>query len=394
MQRAPVASRWRPLSFNAMDPKLADVPALTAAGFEALQRGDAKAARESLEQAIASGKADAQTWFGLSLLHRRLGATTEESAALDETLKLDPHHLPALIAKGDLYAKARDARAANSYYAAALKLAAAQPSLPSQWRPELARIEATCQSFARDYEAHLLRALVGKGVGDEDSARFGHAIDLLLGKRQIYFQQPKHFFFPELPQIQFYDRRIFPWARDLERHTASIREELRAVVQNGTGIVPYIQREAHRPAFNVRGLLDNPDWGAFYLIQSGDEVAVPMCRIKGRAPAVLFSLLRPGARIPPHHGFMNTRLICHLPLIVPPDCALRVGNETHRWREGELVVFDDSIEHEAWNLSQELRVVLIFDVWRPELSAKEQTLVAAMLESIDRFGGARREWSE
>jgi aspartyl/asparaginyl beta-hydroxylase (cupin superfamily) len=305
--------------------------------------------------------------------------------------------------------KVRDLRAADSYYAAAIKLAAALPPLSAEWKSEIQRIQAACVSFGRDFETHLRAALAAKGLGNQGTDRFGHAIDLLLGKRRIYLQQPKQFFFPELPQIQFYDRRMFAWAAALEAQTDLIREELRAVVKAGTDIVPYIQRQAHRPAFNTRGLLDNPDWGAFYLIKSGAQVvanalrcpgtmaalaAVPLCQIEARTPSVLFSLLRPGARIPPHHGFLNTRLICHLPLIVPPDCALRVGNETRGWREGELVVFDDSIEHEAWNLSQELRVVLIFDIWRPELSETEQTLVAAMLESIDRFGGPRREWSE
>jgi aspartate beta-hydroxylase len=102
----------------------------------------------------------------------------------------------------------------------------------------------------------------------------------------------------------------------------------------------------------------------------------------------LFSLLRPGVRIPPHHGFTNARLICHLPLIVPSDCgALRVGNESRPWREGELMLFDDSMEHEAWNNSGELRAVLLFDVWRPELSQMERGLVSTMLASIRQAGG-------
>jgi len=121
---------------------------------------------------------------------------------------------------------------------------------------------------------------------------------------------------------------------------------------------------------------------------------VPLCRIDNRTPSVLISLLRPGVRIPPHHGFMNARLICHLPLVVPPQCALRVGNETRAWHEGQVVIFDDSMEHEAWNLSQEPRAVLIFDVWRPELSEQERSLVAAMLGAIDRFDGPRRTWTE
>jgi aspartyl/asparaginyl beta-hydroxylase (cupin superfamily) len=78
---------------------------------------------------------------------------------------------------------------------------------------------------------------------------------------------------------------------------------------------------------------------------------------------------------------------------VPDQCGLRVGNEVRPWREGELLIFDDSIEHEAWNRSNEIRVVLLFDIWRPELSQDERTLLSAMLTSIDRFG-PRGEWSE
>lgn len=380
-----------------------------AAGFEALERGDLLAARASFERAISAGATDAGICFGLSRVHHRSGAAADESAALDETLKLEPRHLPALIAKGDLYSLMEDVRAAASYYRAAIDIAPSLKSLPAEWHRELRRVEAACERFARDYQAHLLAALAAEGLAGPGTARFTHAIDLLLGKRQIYFQQPKHFFFPELPQIQFYDRRIFPWTEMLESKTAVIREELRGILATGNAFVPYIQRSAHRPAFDPRGLLDNPDWGAFHLMKSGAEVAenaarcprtlaalrdLPMCEIEGRTPTVLFSLLRPGAHILPHHGFMNTRLICHLPLIVPPGCALRVGNDTRAWREGELVVFDDTIEHEAWNPTQESRVVLIFDVWRPELSNKEQALVAAMLKAIDQFGGPRREWTD
>jgi len=60
----------------------------------------------------------------------------------------------------------------------------------------------------------------------------------------------------------------------------------------------------------------------------------------------------------------------------------------------ELVVFDDSIEHEAWNLSQELRVVLLFDVWRRELSAEERALVAALLTAVSQFDGAEAPWAD
>jgi len=386
-----------------------DALASTAAGFEALKRGDPEAARESFRRVISAGAADSRAWFGLSLAHRHLAAHAEESEALEQALRIDPRHIPSLIAKGDLYARQGDLRAAASYYDAVTKLVASLPSVPAELRNELARVDAARKGIARDFEAHLLAGLSAHGLGGPGSERFSHAVDLLLGKRQIYLQQPKYFFFPELPQIQFYDRHQFPWVDAVEQETDAIRAELRAILASGSGFVPYIQRTAHRPVFDTKGLLNNADWGAYYLIQDGAEVPgnvtqcprtlaalrdVPLCRIAGRTPSVLFSLLRPGARIPPHHGFMNTRLICHLPLIVPPACGLRVGNETRAWTEGELMVFDDSIEHEAWNSSAELRVVLLFDVWRPELSDKERALVGGMLESIDRYGGPRQKWTE
>jgi aspartate beta-hydroxylase len=385
-----------------------DVKATIAAGFDALRRGDLPSARDLFTRAIESGKAEPNAWYGLSVVQRKLGTPAEEHAALDKVIGIDPRHIPALIAKGDLYARSGDLPSATSYYHAVLKLGAAMQSPPPELRQEMQRIDAACQRFAKEYEAHLLAAVDKAGAGKQGSERFTHAIDLLLGKRQIYFQQPKHFFFPELPQVQFYDRRQFPWAAPLESKTDAIRAELRAVLAAGAAdFEPYVQPEADRPNFNTKGLLNNADWSACYLIRNGVDVPemaarcpitmaalreVPLCRIEGRTPSVIFSALRPGARIPPHNGYTNVRLICHLPLIVPGNCALRVGNETRPPREGELVVFDDSIEHEAWNNSNELRVILLFDIWRPELSLDERAQVAATLECIDRFG-PRREWS-
>ena len=100
----------------------------------------------------------------------------------------------------------------------------------------------------------------------------------------------------------------------------------------------------------------------------------------------LFSRLKPGTHIKPHNGLLNTRLICHLPIIVPPDCALRVGSETRAWREGEMLIFDDSIEHEAWNRSQDDRIVLLFEIWRPEISAAEREALTRIFEVIGTYG--------
>ena len=119
---------------------------------------------------------------------------------------------------------------------------------------------------------------------------------------------------------------------------------------------------------------------------------VPLNQLPNRSPSVMFSLLRPHARIPPHNGLINTRLICHLPLIVPPGCGFRVGNENRHWQEGKAWVFDDSIEHEAWNPSDQTRVILLFEIWRPELTEQERLLVQALFAAIDAQSGQKPAW--
>ena len=82
----------------------------------------------------------------------------------------------------------------------------------------------------------------------------------------------------------------------------------------------------------------------------------------------------------PHTGVTNTRLTVHLPLIVPPGCGFRVGATTREWLPGKAWVFDDTIQHEAWNLSDTPRAILIFDIWNPLLSAAERELVQTATE--------------
>jgi aspartyl/asparaginyl beta-hydroxylase (cupin superfamily) len=374
-----------------------------------MQRGDLHAARLHFEQAVAANAADAAVWLGLAKMHRALGQSVQADRALDRALELDAYYFPALLAKGDMFMERGDGRAASAFFGAAIKAAARYPTLPDEWRAELRRAETLARQYRREFEAHLLSSLTRAGFDASAGGRFAHAVDLLLGKREVFAQQPKFFYYPELPQIQFFDSGLFPWVGALESEFEAIRSEARAVLDADTDFVPYVQRESSRPVFNERGLLNNTDWGAFFLIKDGVTVEanaarcprtfaalskIPLSRIEKRTPSVLLSLLRPGARIPPHHGFMNARLIGHLPLIVPPNCGLRVGNETRSWREGEVLLFDDSIEHEAWNLSAEPRIVLIFDVWRPELSARERELIAATLTAVDAFGGPPRPWTE
>jgi aspartyl/asparaginyl beta-hydroxylase (cupin superfamily) len=263
-----------------------------------------------------------------------------------------------------------------------------------------------CDRYAAEYEGFIRDRMAAAGLG-APQGRFAQSLDLMLGKKQIYLQQPRYYYFPELPQIQFYDRSTFPWLDRLEAATDAIRGELLAVLEEEGAFKPYIEYDPARPPADYAGLLGNPDWSAWYLWRDGAPVPdhaarcpktlealadAPLARTEGRTPSIMVSLLRPGAHIAPHNGFINTRLICHLPLIAPPGCRFRVGNDERRWEEGRAWVFDDTIEHEAWNDSDQTRVILLFDIWRPELSEEERAFVSAMLQAVDAYGGERRAW--
>jgi aspartyl/asparaginyl beta-hydroxylase (cupin superfamily) len=172
------------------------------------------------------------------------------------------------------------------------------------------------------------------------------------------------------------------------------------VLGSEEGFQPYLEYAADQPQNQFAELNQSPRWSAFHLLKDGKPVAgnsercpvtmatlagTPQPDQPGRTPVAMFSLLQPKTHIPPHVGVSNARLVVHLPLIVPPDCGFRVGNDTCGWEPGKAFVFDDTIEHEAWNNSDQLRVVLIFDTWHPHLTDAERKLVTAMSQGVQAF---------
>jgi aspartate beta-hydroxylase len=242
--------------------------------------------------------------------------------------------------------------------------------------------------------------------GREALARFDACLAIQVGERRAEFadprQKPSMLYFPGLPATPWHERGAFAWLEAFERETSAIREELRAVMpRTDRGERVFLSDEAER-----RGLAGGsgaPSWKGFYFWRHGERrdenhalcprtsaalEALPLVRIRGNAPEVMFSVLTPGTHILPHRGVTNTRAVCHLPLLVPEDCALVVGGEARAWNEGEAVVFDDTYEHEAWNRGSRARVVLIVDVWNPHLTTAERDAVARLAEVMADFSKA------
>ena len=371
----------------------ADADRLAHQGLEALRRGDGDGARAIFDQLVTDAPPDVpRPWLPLAQACRLVGDPAGEATALQALLKEQPRNLPALLLMADRKRLDGDDRAANTFYSAALNQASVMREVPAALHPLLRQAEAFKKEASQRFAAHVEAAVAG-----EMSPRVAQSVDLLLGRRELYLQQPSMFYFSGLPQRPFYAREEFTWVSELEAATPAIRAELEAVTE---GFRPYVEGNADRPRPN-NPLLDDPAWSALHLWRGGEIVAenaarfpatmaalakLPIPRIAGRSPMALFSRLTPGAHIQPHHGLLNTRLICHLPIIAPPGCGLRVGADTHEWREGELVLFDDSFEHEAWNRGSATRTVLLFEIWKPEIADQERADLTRLFEAIDTYG--------
>ena len=385
-----------------MSTSIENTQELTQTAFATLQAGNNQQAREMFERIVASSSADATCLLGLAHACFRLGDAEATLAAVDGALESDPSSLRALLFKADFLEQDGRSRAALEYYQHALALAANGAELTEDVRQGLQRAQQACNRKDGEYRDFLNEKLKADGYSASPaSRRFQESIELIFGEKEIFYQEPRRYYFPGLPQIQFYEREQFDWAPDLEACTAAIRQELLDVLGQKDKFSPYLQADSNHLGRYDEGLLNNDDWGALYLWEHGKLVeenaslfpqtlaaleSAPMPMIERQAPMALFSSLKPKTNIPPHNGVLNTRLICHLPIIVPEPCgALRVGNEQRRWRESELLIFDDSIQHEAWNHSAEQRVVLLFEIWRPELNEEERRLVTLLLAAVKEY---------
>ena len=364
--------------------------------MQALRAGDGSTARARFLEIVEAGKADADVWLAVALSEQQLGDHGAAHRAIDHALAMDSKNLRALLIKADCLQKEGQKRAASVYYRTVAGMVPDLNAAP----PDVAQEVRRARKASEDHNAAFETFIRDQMAQHPESHRFDEALDLLTGKKQRFIQNPRAFFFPGLPNIQFYPREMFPWIEALEAATDDIQNELHGVMASPEAFAPYIHTHENQPVDESHSLLNDKNWSAHYLWRDGalqeqnaakcpktlDAVnAAPLEHIPGRAPMVLFSQLQAGAKIEPHTGFLNTRLICHLPLIAPKGCALRVGNEVREWRKGQAFVFDDSIEHEAWNRADTTRVVLIFAIWRPELSQEERALVSELMQAVDRF---------
>ena len=364
-------------------------------GVAALQRGDFAVARDAFAIVTQSASASPQAWLLYAQACYGCDDRARALAALDEVLAQDAANPFALLMKGDIFARRGDDRAAVSFFRMAIRRCAQLPELPGDLPQRLARARVAVAEAEERFDKRLHDVLEERGI-HEIPPRFAESLAIASGEQPVYLQQPTSFYFPGLPQQAWYPRELFPWIAEIEAAVPDMRGEIERVLASEQGLEPYVQEQSER-ASRGHSLLNDARWSAFHLWKDGEPVEEnsrrcpltmrllelpPIPHIRRRSPMALISILRPGTHIPPHTGMLNTRLICHVPLVVPPGCRLRVGCETREVVEGRAMIFDDSFEHEAWNDSDSVRAVLLFEIWRPEISEEEKVALTAMFEAV------------
>ena len=376
---------------------MANAAELMAQADLAASSGDLARAQELLGKAAQLEANDLSLLLKLAAIERATGSPELALATVHRALVVDPRDFTALLMRASLLDRLDRAEAAEAWAHAMAQKPAGE--LPVQLAQVIAQGEQRVAKWldTRDQRLRSAMSEAEELADDELGQRLDRFRSNILRRTRAYHSEPTHFHYPGLVEREFHPRQLFPWIDALEAATNEITAEFEAVMgAERAELVPYIQYDEHQPLDQWRALNKNPDWTAIHLLQNGERIeanarhcprtlellaAVDQPQVRGASPNAMFSLLAPNTKIPAHVGVNNARLVCHLPLIVPDGCWFRVGAETRYWREGEAFVFDDTIEHEAMNPSDQLRVVFIFDVWRPDLQPVERQAIAAAIEA-------------
>ena len=366
-----------------------------------------------LEQASGQHPADAELHFRRATVLHQLGRIDEARAAYARAAEIKPDHVPALLKLGACCLAMGDRDAAIRTYQGVVAItgpvgrALHDPRLPAAIRADAELMHRTLTGRYREL-LELTRTYLRQRYPAGDLTRIEAALAIIAGERQRRYdhpqQRPEFFFIPGLAPVPWFEREQFDWVAQVEDAFPAVRAELEALLPERAGFMPYIHGTQGQEATTPDGtdfshLAGNLSWSAFHLHKARriDEHcarcpqtaalmdSLPLPQAEGWMPETFFSVLGPGERIIPHFGQMNGRLTIHLGLIIPPDCGIRVDDETRGWAEGKVLAFDDSFVHEAWNDSEQERAVYIFEAWHPDMKPAE-------IDGVQHFLETRAHW--
>lgn len=386
----------------------ANVEALNVLALASLRTGRLPRALELLGRAVAAAPQDATTRHHLGRVYEGATDLARAAEAYSTAVQLEPAFFVARLHLATCLEQQGVADRALVQYKRALDDAQRQGRWlnPATTPPGLRAMVERAVVAVRNGRRQLFEALFGplrERFGPDSMQRVERCVRIYLNEEPPVYvdprQRPSFLSFPGLPTSAYLDRTQLEWVDALEAQTAAIRAELDRLLPSCAGRERVFATDAQE-AESLRGLDEPPSWNGYYFYRHGERRddncencpatsraldALPLSRVREHGPEVLFSVFTAGTHLLPHRGVTNTRVVGHLPLIVPENCALSVGGEIHEWRPGRVVVFDDTYEHEAWNRSRQTRVVLIFDTWNPYLTLAERAAVTQLVAAIGDF---------
>ena len=384
-----------------------NVEALNVVSLAALRSGQTPRALELLERAVAVSPEDPTTRHHLGLVYEAAADLAKATEAHAAAVRLEPAFFVARLYLASCLERLRDQKALV-HYKRALDDAQAQgrwlnpATTPAALRPMVMQAVQAVRNGRRQLFDTLFQPLRDR-YGADSMRRVERCVRIYLKEEPPEYpdprQRPTFLLFPGLPTSAYIERSQLTWVEAFEAQTPAVLAELQRLLPSAVGRERVFPNEAVE-AENLRGLAVPPSWNGYYFYRHGERRedncrscpetaraldALPLSRVREHGPEVLFSVFTTGTHLLPHRGVTNTRVVGHLPLMIPEDSALSVGGEIHVWEPGKVVVFDDTYEHEAWNRSPRTRVVLIFDTWNPYLSEAERAAVTDLVTCIGDF---------
>lgn len=331
------------------------------------------------------------------LLSKRDSARTELQALVEKY----PYAYSSRLVLARYFELEKDSEQAFRHYLIAIKTA----NLRGFWLNQLSTAPwarpfvAHATGFTEQQRQHQVRQWLEplqQQFGEQAMRRVRKAMLMYSGELPLQIadgrQAPTFLYIPDLPIAPVFDRNLLSFAEQYEAAFSDIKAEMLAVLGSKDKFSPF-QQEQHGDSLTQGG-----DWDAYFFYRHGKTyqqhhqqcpktsaalARLPLVHIDAHAPEVCFSLMTPGAHILPHRGVTNSRAVLHLALQVPEQCRLNICDIAElEWHEGKVFAFDDTYLHEAWNRSQQQRVVLLADIWNPYLEVEEQVAITQLIENI------------
>lgn len=356
-----------------------------------MARGDVRQAASLLELA-AQRASDATTLLRLATIRRSVGDLPGAVQAAAAAVELAPRNFVMSLLLGSLREATGALHASERAYRVACEFAPVdlsfQPALAKQLERARSKVAAVARWRRRLFEWEPK----GIGLTSDEERRLRQFRSNILDNLDAGPTAPPLFLIPGIRSRRYFDQSDFAGIAEVAAAADAMREEFLALIESpGLNVTADASGNHDAESTSPAG----GKWSMIPLVRNGAVVeqfasrcpitvsvakALDQPKLGLISPNLYFSILEPGSRIPPHIGITSARAIVHFPLIVPVGCGFRVGGETRQWEAGKAMVFDDMTMHEAWNDSSSMRVVVIADLWRPELGPAMRREVEALMD--------------